>query len=86
MNEEEVKEVILKCLQSRMNIMGMEASPINEAQSLTQSGVLDSFAFLAFLSDVENELKIELDYSELDPSEFTSVKSIHLLFARILNK
>jgi acyl carrier protein len=43
---------------------------------LLNQGILDSMSFLEFIVDIESAFNIELDFSELDPSEFTSIDNI----------
>lgn len=77
--EDEIKTILINKLKPKVELLGLSMADINENESLTQNGILDSFSFLEFITDLEEELHIELDFAELDPSEFTSINSLYIL-------
>jgi len=70
-------------LKPKVELLGMTIEEVNHDESLTQTGVLDSFSFLEYMTDIEDECGIELDFSEIDPSEFTSVNALVKLIGNI---
>jgi len=80
---EELKQTILDLLKPKVELLGMTIEEVNHDESLTQTGVLDSFSFLEYMTDIEDECGIELDFSEIDPSEFTSVNALVKLIGNI---
>ncbi len=81
--EDEIKSRIINKLKSRIELLGISINEIDENESLTQTGVLDSFSFLEFMNDLEAEFNIEFDFSQLDPSEFTSIISLYTLIKNL---
>ena len=49
---------------------------INENTDLMAAGLLDSFGFVDLLLHLEGQTGIKVDLTEVDPSEFTVVKSL----------
>ena len=71
---------ILKFLKPRLTILGLSLTDVNLNTSLLEQGILDSISFLELIVVLESNFGVELDISELDPSDFTSINSIHKLF------
>ena len=46
---------------------------IDPSVNFVASGIIDSMAFVRLLMDTESEYGFQLDFSELDPSEFLSI-------------
>jgi len=69
--QEKIIEIILEKLEG-------ESLPENfdSGKSLLEQGIFDSLSFLEFMVDLESTFDVELDFSELDPSEFTSVENL----------
>ncbi len=72
----EVKEKLIGLLVARLDSLGLDASDVNGDLNLITTGILDSVSFLEFIAEVEDELGIELDFGELDPSNFTSIGAL----------
>lgn len=70
---------IIAVLTPRLEMLGLSEKDIDPEQSLLEQGVLDSMSFLEFIVDLESKYGVSLDFSELDPSEFTSVKKLQNL-------
>jgi acyl carrier protein len=51
-------------------------APVNPEASLFESGVLDSFALLDVISEIETEFQIQVTDADLDPRKFASVARI----------
>lgn len=55
--------------------------------NLTESGILDSFDFLKFISDLEITLGTELDLSDEDPSNFLTLGGLaHIIASKGLKE
>jgi acyl carrier protein len=50
--------------------------PTDPETSLFDTGVIDSFALVDFVSDLENEFKIKVPDKDLHPSKFESLAKI----------
>ena len=84
MNEQEIRAAIRTRLAPRLAEMGLSQEDVSDGMNLTQTGVLDSFALMELLSQVEQELGAELDFDTLTPEEFTSLRGLGAAFAKAL--
>jgi acyl carrier protein len=74
--ENTTKNKLIELLQPKIEELGLSVSDIDTIDSLLNQGILDSMSFLEFTVDIESTFNIEFDFSELDPSEFTSIDSL----------
>jgi acyl carrier protein len=74
--ENTTKKKLIELLQPKLEELGLSVGDINTKESLLNQGILDSMSFLEFIVDIESTFNIELDFSELDPSEFTSIDNL----------
>ena len=86
MNTAEIKKKILNILKPRIELLGLLAEDVDEHESLTQSGIMDSFSFLEFVTDLEQEFNIEFDFAKLDPSEFSSISALCNIIYNLFRK
>lgn len=70
------KNKLIELLQPKLEELGLSVSDIDTKESLLNQGILDSMSFLEFTVDLESTFNIEFDFSELDPSEFTSIDNL----------
>lgn len=70
------KKKLIELLQPKLEELGLSVSDIDSKESLLNQGILDSMSFLEFTVDIESTFNIEFDFSELDPSEFTSIDNL----------
>ena len=57
---------------------------LNDETSLVESGLFDSFSFMALLAEVENKFCVELDLSQHEPEYFTRLNGLSLITARLI--
>ena len=69
--ELEVKEFVIDHLQKNMLKLNIVAHEIDDSFNFIESGVIDSMGFLELITEVEKRFKIEIDFEDYDPSEFT---------------
>jgi acyl carrier protein len=74
--ENMTKNKIVELLRPKLEELGLSVNDLDVTESLLNQGILDSMSFLEFIVDIESAFNIELDFSELDPSEFTSIENI----------
>lgn len=74
--ENTTKNKLIELLQPKIEELGLSAGDIDTKESLLNQGILDSMSFLEFTVDIESTFNIEFDFSELDPSEFTSIDNL----------
>lgn len=73
MSEDAVLDAVLSELEHRVSGVGLSLAEVDRNTSLISQGALDSLSFLEFLTAIEDRFGIELDFSEMDPDEFSSV-------------
>lgn len=74
--ENTIQEKILKELEPRLQELEVAQDEVQLDESLLEQGILDSISFLEFMVQLESVFSVEFDFSELDPTEFTSVKGL----------
>lgn len=83
-NEVPVRERIRAALSPRLTEMGLTQADVGDGMSLTQSGVLDSFALMELIGRLEQDLHVELDFDTVEPEQFTTVKGLAAAFIKAL--
>ncbi len=68
----EVKEFILMELRNRSGNIDDK----NMEENFIESGVIDSFGFLELLVSIEQKFNSQINFAELDPSEFTNLDGL----------
>ena len=76
MNKEKIKEKIYALMKNRLKRLGMNTSDVDEYSSLLGQGIYDSMAFIELISEIEKCFDIEIDFEEMDASDFLSVNQI----------
>ena len=74
--EKEIREHILTELRARAKRLGVTADEINEDENFIETGLVDSFGLLELLTSIEKKFNIQINFSGLDPSEFSTLKGI----------
>ena len=79
MSEDAVRAFIRQKIREAAARKGVDFDSIGENENLFQAEVLDSLGFLELVGAVESQFDLEVDFSEMDPSEFTTIKGLTLL-------
>lgn len=74
--ENNLKQEVIQLLKPRLDELGVPESDVDMNESLLSQGILDSMSFLEFTVELESKFDVEFDFSESDPSEFTSIENI----------
>lgn len=74
--EKNLKHEIIQLLKPRLDELGVSEADVDTNDSLLSQGILDSMSFLEFTVELESNFDVEFDFSESDPSEFTSIDNI----------
>ncbi len=82
--ETKIRDFIILELKRNIGKAGISASEIDESCSMLESGLVDSFGFIALLSAIEKEFNVEINFSELDPSEFVTFKGLVFQCAKLV--
>ena len=78
--QELIEQVIGWVKENGLN--GASHTDISESTNLLESGLLDSFAFVDLVLFIENCTQRKLDLLDVNPDEFTVVKSLCRLALR----
>lgn len=76
MEKDEIKKKIIEVLDSKLKELELSESDLDFNESLLIQGVLDSISFLEMMLKLETVFAIEIDFSDLDPDEFTSINGL----------
>ena len=73
---ESARAFVLNQLSEVAREKGIALGKIEDDQNLLDLGILDSLGFVQMLMAMETELQLELDVSELEPEEFTTLEGL----------
>lgn len=68
----QVKEFILEELTKRVGDLSDKDTDAN----FIESGIIDSFGFLELLMAIEQKFGAQINFADLDPSEFTTLEGL----------
>jgi acyl carrier protein len=63
-------------LSPRIAGLGVRAEEVERSASLTGTGLIDSSEFLELLTAVERHFGLELDLSDSEPAQFTTISGL----------
>lgn len=75
MDKDVMQDFIFKTVQQILDDKASEAL-FDLDSNLIQEGILDSLGFINLLMTLESEFDLDIDFSELDPSEFTTIRGL----------
>ena len=74
--EKEIKAVILQFLEKRAQRLGIKEKFLLSDFELLRSGLLDSMSFLDLIAALEEHFKIQIDFEDKSPSEFSTLAGL----------
>ena len=74
MDQQQLRQKVVKYLNENANV-GTEGLGSDD-RDLIEDGVIDSFGLLGLITFLEEQFKIRIDASDIDPAHFNSVKKI----------
>jgi acyl carrier protein len=74
--ESEARQFITSYLSQKLQDPGLVAEKLDAAGNLIRAGIIDSMGFLMLLAALEARFKLSLDFGDLDPEEFTTLKGL----------
>ena len=74
--EKEIKTFILRFLQEKSRRLGIKEKFLLSDFELIKSGLLDSMSFLDLITELETHFKIQIDFEDKNPSEFTTLAGL----------
>lgn len=72
-HQDEIKEFILSKARRNVKVLGIGEEILSDDFSLRGSGIFDSMQIVELITDLENKFDIEIDLSDLEPSEFDTI-------------
>ena len=69
----QLRQFIVGKITNRLVQLDIESSSLSDSFDLMGSGAIDSMEFINLLGEIEMAFDIDLDFSEYDPSEFTTL-------------
>tara|TARA_B100000686_G_scaffold131050_1_gene138056 strand:- start:6751 stop:7014 length:264 start_codon:yes stop_codon:yes gene_type:complete len=85
MDEKSVQIQLLNILKPKLELFNKDPGEVALDESLMELGILDSMSFLEFIVSLEEIFQTELDLSELEPSEFSTVQKLSKLIIQSRN-
>jgi len=70
--EQKIRDFVLEELKPKLEILEISSDSIDDQFDLVDSGAIDSLGFIELVGAVESEFSFEMDFEELDPSEYTN--------------
>ena len=68
-----LRRFILERLAEALDELDLDAENVPDAFELVGSGAIDSMDFVNLIGEIETEFDIEIDLSEHEPEEFTTL-------------
>ena len=78
-----IVDKIFEILKPKLELLNMPVELVELDESLLQQGILDSISFLEFIVTLEQTCNIEIDFEDLDPSEFTSINQLASIVGKL---
>ncbi|MBL10452.1 MAG: hypothetical protein CL402_08070 [Acidiferrobacteraceae bacterium] len=85
MDEKSVQIQLLNILKPKLELFNKDPGEVALDESLMELGILDSMSFLEFIVSLEEIFQTELDLSELEPSEFSTIQKLSKLIIQSRN-
>lgn len=85
-NEFAVKQFIVGLLKNKLNRSGISFEKLDFDENFLKSGFIDSMTFLELLTALETHFSIAIDFSGLDPAEFTTLNGLIYYSAKLIHE
>jgi len=73
MDEKFIQTQLLNILKPKLELFNISLDEVKVDDSLLELGILDSMSFIDFIVSLEEKFEIELDFSDMEPSEFSTI-------------
>ncbi len=68
-----IEKIIVDYVQEKSKL---DEADINKNNNMITTGLLDSIDFISLIMKLETELAIDIDFSDMDPETFTTIKGL----------
>lgn len=75
-HSDEVRKYIWEKLSGAAKRKNLDIDQLKEDENFFEFGLLDSLGFLELVAAVEERFDLEVDFSEMDPADFTHFKGL----------
>lgn len=72
----EIQEFALKHLMDYLKHLEVDVSKLDYSDNLLELGWIDSMGFLELIAAIETQFDLNVDFSDIDPSEFTTLNGL----------
>ena len=76
MEEDAIRSILRELIHKRTGTRELGEQELDDNVSLVDIGILDSFGFLELISELEEKIGVEPDFSEVEPDELTSINGL----------
>lgn len=74
--DQNISKRIITLLENRLQLLGIESTDVAHDISLFDQGIVDSISFMELIVSIDEEFDVELDFSDMEPSEFDSIENL----------
>ncbi|MBL08961.1 MAG: hypothetical protein CL402_00325 [Acidiferrobacteraceae bacterium] len=85
MDEKSIQIQLLEILEPKLAPFNITPGEVGLDESLLELGILDSMSFLDFIVSLEESFETELDLSEMEPTEFSTIQQLSKLIIKSRN-
>ena len=71
-----IRGFVIERIQAAAAANGRSIEGLDDDFNIVDSGVLDSIGFIDLITSIEDQFDLEIDLSEVDPDEFTTVAGL----------
>lgn len=76
MDEKIIQIQLLEILEPKLELFNISLDEVAVDESLLELGILDSMSFLDFIVSLEEKFQIEIDFSDMEPSDFSTIQQL----------
>ena len=76
LNEHELRSFLKNFLYKKLDRANLSHKDLTDDVNFVTSGIIDSMGFFELMGDIEDKFNVELDFSEKDPKEFTTIEEL----------
>lgn len=77
----DITEKLISLLEKRLELLGLEKDNVDIELSLFDQGLVDSISFVELIVAAEDLFNIDIDFSDLKPSDFDSIRKLSNLIS-----
>lgn len=83
-DESTIRKFLLDSIKNKISQNNSLSHDLSDDFNFLTSGIIDSFEFFEMVADFEDKFNIQMDFSDVDPREFTTIKGFVKLAASMI--